>query len=161
MLLPLFCRCTLSPPLTCTLNNAMSPCVLPCSEPWKVPQEGRLLCLRGGQQQWEPVSRAAPQWRVPGLGLPFIWGCGQHRLLLLTCTYKPTAGRYKTPVYPPSNQQTRSMLFIHLYFSYNYYFSYTLLFHFSRPGFFFGLTCFGRASSKNPRKTLFLKKQQK
>lgn len=85
-----------------------SPCVLPCSEPRKVPQEGWLLCLWGGQQQREPVSRAAPQRGVPGLGLRFIRGCWQHRLLLLTCTYQPTAGRYKTPVYAPANQQTSS-----------------------------------------------------
>lgn len=82
--------------------SPLSPCVLPCSEPWKVPQEGWLLCLWGGQQQWEPVSRAAPQRRVPGLSLPFVRGCWQHSLLLFTCTYQPTAGGYKTPVYAPS-----------------------------------------------------------
>ena len=47
----------------------------PYSKPWQVPQARGLLCIRGGQQQWESVSRAAPQWWVPELGLPFIRGC--------------------------------------------------------------------------------------
>lgn len=67
----------------------------PCSKPWQVPEAGGLVCVRGGQQQRESVSGAAPQWRVPGLGLPFVRGCRQHALLLLTCPHQPTTGKTK------------------------------------------------------------------
>lgn len=69
------------------------------SKPWQFPKAGGFLCIWGGQQQWEFVPRAAPQWWITGIGMPFIWCCWQGSLLIITWTYQLTRGKNKKPCF--------------------------------------------------------------
>lgn len=72
--------------------NTQWPLCCPCSKSWQVSEAGGLLCIRGGQQQWEFVPGAAPQWWIAG---PFLWHCWQGTLLILTCPDQLTRGKHR------------------------------------------------------------------
>lgn len=71
--------------------NTQWPLCCPCSKSWQVSEAGGFLCIRGGQQQWEFVPGAAPQWWVAG---PFLWPRWQGTLLILTGPDQLTGGKH-------------------------------------------------------------------
>lgn len=75
--------------------NTQWPLCCPCSKSWQVSEAGGFLCIRGGQQQWEFVPGAAPQWWIAG---PFLWHCWQGTFIL-TCPYQLTRGRHTKKTY--------------------------------------------------------------